>query len=115
MGSSSKKAAPAEKQESTYNAALRPMTEVPAAMPGQLDALTQQLAMGFGMAEPDLMALLNQYYQPMQLPDYSPGAIPAPATPDPAAAGPSALEKALKQMNGDKSWSHSGPSRSQAH
>jgi len=113
MGGSSKKATAPAKQETTYNAAMRPMTEVPAAMPGQLDALTQQLAMGFGMDQPDLLALLNQYYQPMSLPDYSPGAIPAPATPDPAASSP--LENALKQLNGDKKWSHSGPSRSQAH
>lgn len=115
MSSGSKKATAPAKQEPAHNAAMRPMTEVPAAMPGQLDALTQQLAMGFGMDQPDLLALLNQYYQPMSLPDYSPGAIPAPATPDPATAAPSPLENALKQLNGDRSWSHSGPSRSQAH
>src|SRR5690606_33942257 len=92
MVGSSKKAT----KETEHNAAMRPMTEVPAAMPGQLDALTQQLSMGFGMDQPDLQALLNQYYQPMNLPDYSPGATPAPATPDPSDTGPSPLEMLLK-------------------
>lgn len=54
----------------------RPMTEVPAAMPGQLDALSQQLAMGYGQQPSDLLSLMNQYYQPMQLPDYGPNAAP---------------------------------------
>ena len=109
MVGSSKKAT----KETEHNAAMRPMTEVPAAMPGQLDALSQQLAMGFGMDQPDLLALMNQYYQPMSLPDYSPGAIPAPATPDPTTAAPTAPSSFPTQR--DKNWSHSGPSRSQAH
>jgi len=49
----------------------RPTITVPGSMPGQLDALSQQLAMGYGQSQPDIMALLNQVYQPMKLPDYS--------------------------------------------
>lgn len=77
MGGSSKKkttSTPTEKDIS--NAAIRPMTEVPAAMPGQLDALSQQLAMGYGQQPADLLSIMNQYYQPMQLPDYGPNAGP---------------------------------------
>lgn len=74
MGSSSK----SDKNEA--NAAIRPMTEVPAAMPGQLDALSQQLAMGYGQQPSDLLGLMNQYYQPMQLPDYGPNASQAGET-----------------------------------
>lgn len=76
MGGHSHSAAPTATEKDVSNAAIRPMTQVPAAMPGQLDALSQQLAMGFGVQPSDLLALMNQYYQPMQLPDYSPGAAP---------------------------------------
>ena len=54
---------------------------VPGAMPGQLDALSAQLAAGYGQSQPDILALLNQYYQPMQLPDYSPQPAATPTTP----------------------------------
>lgn len=60
-----------------------PMDTVQPAMPGQLDALSQQLASGYGQAPGDLMANLMQYYAPMSLPDYSPQPAPAP-TPKPA-------------------------------
>lgn len=85
MGGSSKSAAPAA---TTPAATTRPTTTVPAAMPGQLDALSAQLAAGFGQSQPDILALLNQYYQPMQLPDYSPqpAATTPAATPAPAKA-----------------------------
>ncbi|ODT15810.1 MAG: hypothetical protein ABS35_30345 [Kaistia sp. SCN 65-12] len=57
----------------------RPTITVPGSMPGQLDALSQQLAMGYGQSQPDIMSLLNQVYQPMTLPDYSqPFTIPKP-------------------------------------
>ena len=49
----------------------RPTITVPGSMPGQLDALSQQLALGYGQSQPDIMALLSQVYQPMKLPDYS--------------------------------------------
>jgi hypothetical protein len=56
-----------------------PMDTVQPALPGQLDALSQQLAAGYGQAPGDIMANLMQYYAPMSLPDYSPQ--PAPVTP----------------------------------
>lgn len=77
MGGSSKKKTTSEPEEKDIsNAAIRPMREVPAAMPGQLDALSQQLAMGYGQQPSDLLSLMNQYYQPMQLPNYSADAGP---------------------------------------
>lgn len=76
MGGHSHRAAPAATEKDVSNAAIRPMTQVPAAMPGQLDALSQQLAMGYGGQPSDLLAMLNQYYQPMQLPNYAPNAGP---------------------------------------
>ncbi len=68
MGGSSKKK---KSNEPTITAANRPTYTAPGAMPGQLDALSQQLAMGYGQSQPDIMAMLNQVYQPMNLPDYS--------------------------------------------
>jgi len=95
MGSSSKSAAPAA---TTPAATTRPTMTVPAAMPGQLDALSAQLASGFGQSQPDILALLNQYYKPMELPDYSPQ--PAPTTPaTPAATSPVARQP-LDRNNG---------------
>lgn len=82
-GSSKKKSSPAAEKDIS-NAAIRPMTEVPAAMPGQLDALSQQLAMGYGQQPADLLSLMNQYYQPMMLPDYGPNAAPVTAKNDKA-------------------------------
>jgi hypothetical protein len=59
-------------------------------MPGQLDALSAQLAAGYGQSQPDILALLNQYYKPMELPDYSPQPAattsPRPTTTTPAAS-----------------------------
>lgn len=76
MGGSSKKKSSEPEDKNTINAAIRPMREVPAAMPGQLDALSQQLAMGYNAEPADLLSLMNQYYQPMMLPDYGPNAVP---------------------------------------
>ncbi|KRA00235.1 hypothetical protein ASD64_01280 [Mesorhizobium sp. Root157] len=88
MGGSSKKATPAA-AATPLTASDRPTTTVPASMPGQLDALSAQLAAGFGQSQPDILALLNQYYQPMQLPDYSqPFTTGKPAAATPAAATP---------------------------
>ena len=86
MGGSSKSAAPAA---TTPAATARPTTTVQPAMPGQLDALSAQLAAGYGQSQPDILAMLNQFYQPMQLPDYSPQPAPAaPTTPRPTTATP---------------------------
>lgn len=76
MGGSSKKKSSEPEDKNTINAAIRPMREVPAAMPGQLDALSQQLAMGYNAEPADLLSLMNQYYQPMMLPDYGLNAGP---------------------------------------
>jgi len=88
MGGSSKSAAPAATAPA---ATTRPTMTVPGAMPGQLDALSAQLSAGYGQSQPDILALLNQYYQPMQLPDYSPQ--PAPTTPTRAPAATPAKAK----------------------
>lgn len=56
-----------------------PMDTVQPAMPGQLNAISQQLSSGYGQAPADIMANLMQYYAPMSLPDYSPQ--PTPVTP----------------------------------
>lgn len=87
MGGSSKSAAPAA---ATPAATTRPTMTVPGAMPGQLDALSAQLAAGYGQSQPDILSLLNQYYSPMQLPDYSPQPAATPTTPTatPAATAP---------------------------
>lgn len=80
MGGSSKKSTPSQAATPTP---AQPMQTIQPAMPGQLDALSQQLAAGFGQAQPDMLAYLQQFYKPMQIPDYS--AQPAAATPPPAA------------------------------
>jgi hypothetical protein len=61
------------------NPTVMPMDTVQPAMPGQLDAISQQLSAGYGQAPSDIMANLMQYYAPMSLPDYSPQ--PTPTTP----------------------------------
>jgi hypothetical protein len=53
-----------------------PMDTVQPAMPGQLDAISHQLASGYGQSPTDIMSQLMQYYAPMQLPDYSPQPAP---------------------------------------
>ena len=88
MGGSSKKKTTSEPEpKDISNAAIRPMTGVPAAMPGQLDALSQQLAMGYGQQPSDLLSIMNQYYQPMMLPDYGPNAAPVTAAKNDKAKG----------------------------
>lgn len=61
-------------------ATTQPMQTIQPGMPGQIDALSQQLAAGFGQQPNDMMSQLMQYYQPMSLPNYAP---PAPVTPAP--------------------------------
>jgi hypothetical protein len=78
-GGGSKK--PADTKPTTTT---QPMQTVPPGMPGQIDTLSQQLAAGFGQPQGDILAYLNQYYQPMSLPNYAPVAptpTPTPATP----------------------------------
>lgn len=61
----------------------QPMQTVQPGMPGQISTLADQLAAGFGQPSADILAQLQQYYQPMQLPNYAPVPTPAPVTPTP--------------------------------
>jgi hypothetical protein len=85
MGGSSKKATSETPAATTPT---QPMQTIQPSMPGQLEALAQQLSAGFGQSAPDMMSYLQQFYKPMQVPDYSPqpAATPTPA-PAPAATG----------------------------
>jgi len=68
---------------------VMPMDTVQPAMPGQLDAISQQLSAGYGQPPADIMANLMQYYAPMSLPDYSPQPTPITPTPTPKTPKPS--------------------------
>lgn len=59
-----------------------PMQTVQPGMPGQISTLADQLAAGFGQQPSDMLAQLQQYYQPMSIPNYAPvtPATPAPVT-----------------------------------
>nr|WMC99342.1 hypothetical protein RAR13_11860 [Aminobacter aminovorans] len=69
--------------------ATQPMMTVQPAMPGQLEAIAQQLGAGFGHPAPDMLDYIRQFHRPMQVPDYSaqPATTPNPA-PTPAASTP---------------------------
>lgn len=86
MGKNSKKS----DQPATPAAIPQPaMQTIQPAMPGQLEALAQQLSAGFGQPAPDMLAYIQQFHRPMQVPDYSPrpATTPAPATPTPTTTG----------------------------
>jgi hypothetical protein len=89
MGGDSKKA-PASSQAATP-APTQAMQTIQPAMPGQLEALAQQLSAGFGQSAPDMLAYIQQFHRPMQVPDYSKGFVPptngAAATPAPTQSG----------------------------
>jgi hypothetical protein len=72
-----------KKEDTKSTNTTMPMDTVQPAMPGQLNALSQQLASGYGQAPADIMSQLMQYYAPMSLPDYGPQPTPTPA-PKPA-------------------------------
>ena len=72
-----------KKEDTKSTNTTMPMDTVQPAMPGQLNALSQQLASGYGQAPADIMSQLMQYYAPMSLPDYGPQPTPTP-TPKPA-------------------------------
>lgn len=58
-----------------------PTYSQPAFMPGMDSMLAQQLSAG-GYGDPSsLMAAFAPVFTPMQMPDYRPGATPAPTTP----------------------------------
>lgn len=84
MGGSSKNSSPAT--PAATPAPTQPMQTIQPAMPGQLDALSQQLAMGFGQSQPDMLSYIQQFYKQMQVPDFSKGFVPpsgSTATPAP--------------------------------
>lgn len=66
------------------NPPTTPMQTIQPGMPGQISTLADQLAAGFGQNPADIMAQLQQYYQPMSIPNYAP-VTPAttPTTPKP--------------------------------
>lgn len=45
------------------------MMTLPGAMPGQLEAISQQLAGGFGQNPTDILTMLQQLHKPMQVQD----------------------------------------------
>ena len=76
-----------KKKDTPATSPTQPMKTVQPAMPGQLDMLAQQLAMGGYGQSPDILSYLNQFYSPMRIPDYSPGAKPTPSpSPSPSPA-----------------------------
>lgn len=89
MGGSSKKAT---NETPATTTPTQPMQTVQPSMPGQLEAIAQQLGAGFGQSAPDMMSYLQQFYKPMQVPDYSPQ--PAAATPNPAPTTPTSAASA---------------------
>ncbi|MRX31918.1 hypothetical protein [Aminobacter sp. MDW-2] len=86
MGGKSKKAT---NETPATTTPTQPMQTLQPSMPGQLEAIAQQLGAGFGQPAPDMMSYLQQFYKPMQVPDYSaqPATTPNPA-PTPAASTP---------------------------
>lgn len=72
----------------TETPTTQPVQTIQPGMPGQISTLADQLAAGFGQQPADIMAQLQQYYQPMSLPNYAPVTptptpTPAPVTPTP--------------------------------
>jgi hypothetical protein len=103
-GGGSKK--PADTKTTTTT---QPMQTVPPGMPGQIDTLSQQLAAGFGQPQSDILAYLNQYYQPMSLPNYAPVPTPAPTTPAPKTPTPAPITTPKPKMGiGSTTYTHSG-------
>jgi hypothetical protein len=89
-GSSKKKSSSSKKPEPAVPGS-GPMMTQPAFMPGNDNLLAQQLAAGGYGSVPDLLAMFQQTFTPMQVLNTQPGAAPAPATtptptPSPAAA-----------------------------
>ena len=58
-----------------------PMQTIQPGMPGQISTLADQLAAGFGQNPADMLSQLQQYYQPMSIPNYAPVAT-TPSTPN---------------------------------
>lgn len=88
-----------------------PMQTIQPGMPGQISTLADQLAAGFGQQPADILAQLQQYYQPMSLPNYAPvtpaatPVTPTPTTPKPAPK-PVATSRSSTSTGtrGDRTW-----------
>jgi hypothetical protein len=88
-----------KKKDDKTTPTTQPMQTVQPGMPGQIDTLSQQLAAGFGQPQGDILAYLNQYYQPMSLPNYAP-VTPTPATPVPTKPTPTPITMPKAPMFG---------------
>lgn len=82
-GSSNKKA---DKKAEPVVPGTSPLMTQPAFMPGNQNALAEQLAAGSYGSMPDIMQMLTQTFTPMQVLDTRPP--PAPTTPAPVAPTP---------------------------
>ena len=85
-GGSSKKKSSSKKDETPVPGSSPLMTQ-PAFMPGNDSLLAQQLAAGGYGSVPDLLAMFQQTFTPMQILDTRPGATPTPTTPPPGTGG----------------------------
>ncbi len=85
----------------TETPATTPMQTIQPGMPGQISTLADQLAAGFGQNPADILAQLQQYYQPMSIPNYAPGATvtPTATTSTPTTSRPGAQTPVLS-LNG---------------
>lgn len=85
-----------------------PMQTVQPGMPGQISTLADQLAAGFGQQPADILAQLQQYYQPMSLPNYAPvtPVTPAPTTttPKPAPKPITTPSRTATAGRGERTW-----------
>ncbi|AWC25363.1 hypothetical protein CO731_04858 [Aminobacter sp. MSH1] len=98
MGGSNK--SPASASPAATPTPQQPMQTIQPAMPGQLEALAQQLGSGFGQQPADMMSYLQQFYKPMQMPDYSKGYVPPTgSTATPAASSSKRVD--IKQPKTD--------------
>lgn len=80
------------------------------AMPGQLEAVAQQLGLAYGQVPAGLLAHMGALYQPMVLPDYAPnrtaeqGANPKTVTPTGAQSGSKAPAQGI--LDGYSDYGH---------
>ena len=94
-----------------------PMQTIQPGMPGQISTLADQLAAGFGQNPADMLSQLQQYYQPMSIPNYAPVAPTAPTsptTPTPHSPATTPLAPGFKLNDGlslPSNWSTAGKSR----
>jgi len=73
-GGSSKKSTDKTSTPASVSPMIQPgqTQSFPAGMPGQMDAIANQLSMGYGGPPADIMAMLSAMYKPMTLPALQP-------------------------------------------